>query len=199
MYCDDKERFVSILRATNRAGIANVIAGLEELGFFMAPASTRFHGSFPGGLMLHSLNVYDQAVILRDAELKVRPDLANALTDDTIAIAALLHDVCKAEVYKEVEKFRKDKDGKWEKYKTYGVDYSDFPMGHGEKSVRRLLRWGLELTDEEMLAIRWHMGAFDLSDSPEARGSFTLAGEKTPLLPILIAADGLASHIVENK
>ena len=50
-----------------------------------------------------------------------------------------------------------------------------------------------------MLAIRWHMGAFDLSDSPEARGSFTLAGEKTPLLPILIAADGLASHIVENR
>lgn len=198
MYCDDKERFVSILRATNRAGIANVIAGLEELGFFMAPASTRFHGSFPGGLMLHSLNVYDQAVILRDAELKVRPDLANALTDDTIAIAALLHDVCKAEVYKEVEKFRKDKDNQWEKYKTYMVDYSFMPLGHGEKSVIRLLRWGLEMTDAEVLAIRWHMQAFDLSDSPESRASYSQASMSCPLLAILIAADGLASRLMEG-
>ena len=198
MYCDDKERFVSILRATNRAGIANVIAGLEELGFFMAPASTRFHGSFPGGLMLHSLNVYDQAVILRDAELKVRPDLANALTDDTIAIAALLHDVCKAEVYKEVEKFRKDKDNQWEKYKTYTVDYSFMPLGHGEKSVIRLLRWGLEMTDAEVLAIRWHMQAFDLSDSPESRASYSQASMSCPLLAILIAADGLASRLMEG-
>ena len=198
MYCDDKERFVSILRATNRAGIANVIAGLEELGFFMAPASTRFHGSFPGGLMLHSLNVYDQAVILRDAELKVRPDLANALTDDTIAIAALLHDVCKAEVYKEVEKFRKDKDNQWEKYKTYTVDYSFMPLGHGEKRVIRLLRWGLEMTDAEVLAIRWHMQAFDLSDSPESRASYSQASMSCPLLAILIAADGLASRLMEG-
>ena len=198
MYCDDKERFVSILRATNRAGIANVIAGLEELGFFMAPASTRFHGSFPGGLMLHSLNVYDQAVILRDAELKVRPDLANALTDDTIAIAALPHDVCKAEVYKEVEKFRKDKDNQWEKYKTYTVDYSFMPLGHGEKSVIRLLRWGLEMTDAEVLAIRWHMQAFDLSDSPESRASYSQASMSCPLLAILIAADGLASRLMEG-
>ena len=198
MYCDDKERFVSILRATNRAGIANVIAGLEELGFFMAPASTRFHGSFPGGLMLHSLNVYDQAVILRDAELKVRPDLANALTDDTIAIAALLHDVCKAEVYKEVEKFRKDKDNQWEKYKTYTVDYSFMPLGHGEKSVIRLLRSGLETTDAEVLAIRWHMQAFDLSDSPESRASYSQASMSCPLLAILIAADGLASRLMEG-
>ena len=198
MYCDDKERFVSILRATNRAGIANVIAGLEELGFFMAPASTRFHGSFPGGLMLHSLNVYDQAVILRDAELKVRPDLANALTDDTIAIAALLHDVCKAEVYKEVEKCRKDKDNQWEKYKTYTVDYSFMPPGHGAQSVIRLPRWGLEMTGAEVLAIRWHMQACDLSDSPESRASYSQASMSCPLLAILIAADGLASRLMEG-
>ena len=193
----DKERFCEILKATGRLGVDKVLAGLEELGFFAAPASTRFHGSEPGGLLKHSLNVYDQARVLREVEVKMCPAIEAKVPVESIAITALLHDVCKAEVYKEVEKFRKDKDGKWEKYKTYGVDYSDFPMGHGEKSVMRLLRWGLELTDAEMLAIRWHMGAFDISDSPEARGSFTVAGEKTPLLPILIAADGLASHIVE--
>lgn len=195
----DKERFCEILKATGRTGVDKVLAGLEELGFFTAPASTRFHGSEPGGLLAHSLNVYDQARALREIECKMVPGLEVKVPVESIAIAALLHDVCKAEVYKEVEKFRKDEDGKWEKYKAYGVDYSDFPMGHGEKSVMRLLRWGLEMTEDEMLAIRWHMGAFDLSDSPEARGNFNLAGEKTPLLPILIAADGLAAHVVENK
>lgn len=195
----ERERFEELLKTTGRAGVDKVLAGLEELGFFSAPASTRFHGCVPGGLLKHSLNVYDQARVIREIEVKMCPEIEPKVPVESIVVTALLHDVCKAEVYKEIEKFRKDKDGKWEKYKTYGVDHSDFPMGHGEKSVVRLLRWGLELTDDEMLAIRWHMGAFDLSDSAEARGSFSTAGEKTPLLPILIAADGLASHIVEGK
>ena len=195
----ERTRFEELLKTTGRAGVDKVLAGLEELGFFSAPASTRFHGCVPGGLLKHSLNVYDQARVIREVEVKMCPEIEPKVPVESIVVTALLHDVCKAEVYKEVEKFRKDKDGKWEKYKAYGVDHSDFPMGHGEKSVVRLLRWGLELTDDEMLAIRWHMGAFDLSDSAEARGSFSAAGEKTPLLPILIAADGLASHIVEGK
>ena len=63
----------------------------------------------------------------------------------------------------------------------------------------RLLKWGLELTDEEMVAIRWHMSGFDLSDAPEARGNYGAALEKTPLLALLIAADLLASHILESN
>ena len=195
----EKGRFVETLTATARPGVDKVMAGLEELGFFEAPASTRFHGSVPGGLLTHSLNVYDQAVLLRDMEVGVRPGLAGVLTDDSIAIAALLHDVCKAEIYKEVEKFRKDKNNQWEKYKTYGVDYSALPLGHGEKSVIRLLRWGLQMTDAEILAIRWHMQAFDLSDSPEARGNYTVASDTCPLLAILIAADGLAARLLETQ
>ena len=194
----EKERFCELLKSTGRKGIDAVIAGLEQLGFFEAPASTRFHGSEPGGLLRHSLNVYLQIVLLYKAESQILPDLAKKVPPESLVVAALLHDVCKAEVYKQVEKFRKDKDGKWEKYTAYGVDYADFPFGHGEKSVIRLLRWGLEMTDDEMLAIRWHMGAFDLADSPEARSSFTEAGKKAPLLALLIAADGLASHIVES-
>ena len=194
-----KEKFAELLRSTERQGVEEVLAGLEKLGFFAAPASTRFHGCEPGGLLAHSLAVCDQALAIREMEIAKIPELAHRLPVPSVIIAALLHDVCKAEVYKEVEKFRKDKDGKWEKYTTYGVDYSGFPMGHGEKSVVRLLQWGLEMTEDEMIAIRWHMGAFDLSDSPEARNSFTVASERCPLLPILIAADGLASHLVEGK
>lgn len=194
-----KERFLDELKKTGRAGVERVIAGLDELGFFTAPASTRFHGSEPGGLLQHSLNVYDEALVIRESQLKFRPELEEKLPIASVAIAALLHDVCKAEIYKEVEKFRKDKDGKWEKYTTYGVDYSAMPLGHGEKSVIRLLRWGLELTDDEILAIRWHMHAFDMPSSNEASGCFTAAGNKCPLLAVLIAADGLASRILEAK
>lgn len=196
---DNKERFIQALRGTGRQGVERVLSELEKLGFFTAPASTRFHGCEAGGLLAHALNVYDQARVLREVEARICPAVDAKLPDASIAIVALLHDVCKAEVYQEIEKFRKDKDGKWEKYKAYGVDYSAFPMGHGEKSVMRLLQWGLELTDDEMLAIRWHMGAFDLADSPEARGNFSTASEKVPLLAILVAADGLASHIVETQ
>ncbi len=194
----EKERFVEELKKTGRAGVDRVVAGLEELGFFTAPASTRFHGSVPGGLLHHSLNVYGEAMVIRESQLKFRPEMADKLMPASVAIAALLHDVCKAEVYKEVEKFRKDKDGKWEKYTTYGVDYSAMPLGHGEKSVIRLLRLGLELTDDEILAIRWHMHAFDMPSSNEASGCFTAAGNKCPLLAVLIAADGLASRILAS-
>lgn len=197
MMTDDYARFVGLLRATGRTGVDAVLAGLEELGFFQAPASTRFHGCVPGGLLRHSLNVHDEAMAIRESQVRFRPELAERLPVDSVAIAALLHDVCKAEVYKTVEKLRKDKNNQWEKYKTYGVDYSGFPLGHGEKSVIRLLRLGLELTDDEILAIRWHMHAFDLSDAPEAKGCYGAACEKCPLLAVLVAADGLAAKLLE--
>ncbi len=193
----EKERFIEALKATGRRGADETIAGLEALGFFEAPASTRFHGSEPGGLLVHSLNVYTEARLLRELQVRMRPDLAAKLPEDGVAIVSLLHDVCKAEVYKETEKFRKDANNKWEKYTAYVVDYSAFPLGHGEKSVVRLLRFGLELTDDEILAIRWHMHAFDLSDSAEAKGCFGAACDKCPLLAVLIAADGLASRVLE--
>lgn len=194
----DRERFEGALRATERAGVENVIGELDRLGFFTAPASTRFHLAVPGGLLRHSLNVYDQARVLGAVETKIRPDLAEKLPDASLAIAALLHDVCKADIYTEEIKHRKV-NGKWEDYTGYGVDFSGLPLGHGEKSVIRLLRWGLELTDDEMIAIRWHMHAWDLSESPDARGNLNAASDMCPLLAILIAADGLASRLQEAR
>ena len=195
---NQREEFVLALEALGRDGMKNVLLRLDELGFFTAPASTRFHGAEPGGLVDHSLAVWRQAMALRRMEIEMCPQVAERLPEDSVALVALLHDVCKAEVYQEVEKFRKDKNDRWEKYKTYGVDYSAFPMGHGEKSVIRLLQWGLRMTDDEMLAIRWHMHAWDLADSPESRACFGKASDTCPLLAILIAADSLASRI-ENK
>lgn len=194
----NKERFISILSSTGRRGVDTVIKKLAELGFFEAPASTVFHLSQPGGLLQHSLNVYDEAVRIAAQQIEFRPEFADKIRPDSIAIVALLHDVCKAEIYKEAQKWRKDSEGRWETYNTYEVDYSSLPLGHGEKSVIRLLQWGLEMSDEEMVAIRWHMGAFDLAfQSSEAKSNMNAAKNKTPLCAVLGAADGLASFVLE--
>lgn len=196
---DTKARFIEILKSVDRAGIDNVIAGLEKIGFFAAPASTKFHCAFRGGLCQHSLNVYEQAVRILRVESEIRPDFLGGIPEDSVKVAALLHDVCKAEIYKTVEKFRKDKDGRWEKYLTFESDYSSMPLGHGEKSVIRLLRMGLDLTNDEIVAIRWHMANWSLSEDFESRGNFNAALDKTPLLSILIAADELATRISESE
>lgn len=195
---ENKELFITLLRGTGRKGIDNVIDGIEKLGFFKAPASSRFHLAEEGGLLQHSLNVYEQAMQIRDVQVKMFPDLESRLLPGSVAIAALLHDVCKAEVYKQVEKFRKDKDNRWEKYLAYENDKSHCPLGHGEKSVIRLLRMGLDLTEDEIYAIRWHMACWDLSDYRESRESFRMACEKCPLLSVIIAADELATRITEK-
>ena len=193
----NKDRFCEILRRPGRAGVETVLAELDQLGFFSAPASTRFHLAEEGGLCQHSLNVYDEAMLVKVLQCRLRPNLEPKLNDVSVAVAALLHDVCKAEVYKTEIKHRKV-NGKWEDYLGYVPDYSALPLGHGEKSVIRLLRWGFELTDEEMMAIRWHMHAWSLSDSPEDGANFNKANERCPLLAVLIAADGLAAHILET-
>lgn len=197
---NQKEYFIQALRSTRRKGIDSVIANLEELGFFNAPASTVFHLNTPGGLLLHSVNVYTEAMAIREKQIELRPDMEQKLPVASVTIAALLHDVCKAEIYKEGQKWRKDANGQWESYSAYEVDYSALPVGHGEKSVIRLLQWGLEMTDDEIMAIRWHMDAWDLAfNSAEAKNNISAAKGKCPLLSVIKAADGLASFILETR
>ena len=195
-----KEQFIEILNGTKRAGMENVISKLEETGFFNAPASTKFHLSCKGGLLEHSFNVYRAALMVREQVIKARPELEEQLPLDSIAICALLHDTCKCDIYKEGILSRKNADGYWEKYVGYQVDYSaGLPIGHGEKSVIILLSWGLELTPEEMLAIRWHMSAWDMPlQSPEHKESFNAAKAKSPLVSLIQTADGIASGLLER-
>ena len=194
-----QNRFISLLRETNREGLDRVIYQLEELGFFSAPASSRFHLSRPGGLLEHSLNVYDSAILIRDGLLNRIPELESQLPLDSIAICTLLHDVCKTDIYKPAIVSRRNEQGCWEKYNGYQVDYTDMPLGHGEKSVILLLRWGRILTKDEMLAIRWHMGAWDLPfQSPEYKGCMEVAKSLTPLCSLVQAADNISAGIVER-
>ena len=195
-----KQQFIQLLRSTNRPGIENVIQWLEESDFFTAPASTMFHGNYAGGLLEHSMNVALMAHDVHDMLCKRKPELAEQVSRENIIIAALLHDICKANIYQTVTKYRKDQNNNWETYDTYSVDYSEFPVGHGEKSVIRLLQLGLQLTQDEILAIRWHMTAWELPlHSAEAKGYLNAAKNQCPLVSIIQVADGLASAILENK
>lgn len=194
-----KDKYISLLRSTDRQGIDSVIAYLEKVGFFEAPASVNRHLSYVGGLVEHSLNVHRMAMMLRGQMVEMKPELAEQLAEDSVTIAALLHDVCKANIYKTAKKWRKDEQNRWEQYDTYEADYSRFPLGHGEKSVIMLLRLGLTLTNDEILAIRWHMGAWNLPfQSYEDKCNISEASDH-PLTAVIQAADGLATHILEKQ
>ena len=173
---------------------------LDNKGVFTAPASTKFHLSYEGGLLEHSLNVCKMALELREVIIKMNPELQVSLPQESVIISSLLHDVCKSDIYKETMKKQKNKDGEWVNTKTYDVDHGQYPFGHGEKSVILLLQNGLKLTNDEALAIRWHMQAWDLPfQSYDIKGNFNKAKEICPMVQLLIAADGLASQVLEGK
>lgn len=197
---DNKERFVELLKSTQREGVEYVIEDLESLGFFEAPASSTQHLNYDGGLVEHSLNVYDMAVMLREQIIARRPDLEKLLPTESIIIASLLHDVCKADIYRKVMRRRKDAIGTYEEYQAYEVDYSNLPIGHGEKSVIMILRSGMCLEDDEVIAIRWHMSAWDLPfQSFELSKSLNVARDKSPLCSLIHTADTLAANLLERK
>ena len=196
----NRSEFVELLYSTGREGMDEVIGQLEELGFFQAPASSKFHLNHEGGLLEHSLNVCKVGLMLREQMLTLKPDLEESLNKESVIIAALLHDICKADIYQKCIRKRKDRLGQWVDYETYELDYSDFPLGHGEKSVIVLLRMGLDLSDDEIMAIRWHMSAWDLPfQSPDLKANFDTAKRLCPLCTLIQAADGLASNLLESK
>lgn len=196
----NRSEFVELLYSTGREGMDEVINQLEELGFFQAPASSKFHLNHEGGLLEHSLNVCKVGLMLREQMLLLKPDLEESLNKESVIIASLLHDICKADIYQKCIRKRKDRLGQWVDYETYELDYSDFPLGHGEKSVIVLLRMGLDLSDDEIMAIRWHMSAWDLPfQSPDLKANFDTAKRLCPLCTLIQASDGLASNLLESK
>lgn len=193
-----RQRFISLLRATGRDGIDYIIEDLDSWGFFDAPASVRNHYNFPGGLAMHSLSVYDTAMALRQSIIELRPDVAPQLDDASIAIAALLHDVCKTDIYRLRLRRQRNEIGQWEDIPGYEVDYSTLPAGHGEKSVIMLLRSGLDLDDDEILAIRWHMGPWTLPmQSIDIEKNYRSAQRTSALVPLIHTADTLSAAILE--
>lgn len=195
----NKETFIELLRSTNREGVEGMIEDLEKMGFFSAPASAGHHLNVEGGLVQHSLNTCRAALMVWEGMKKLEPSLEGEVKRDSVIIASLLHDICKSDIYVRTVKKRKNSIGIWEDVEGYKVTYKSFPMGHGEKSLVLALYSGMELTDAEMLAIRWHMGAWGVNMSSfEDIRNYDASRTLYPLVTITQTADGLAAAILER-
>ena len=200
--------FEKALRNTGREGIEQVLNKLDEHGFYTAPASSSFHLNEPGGLVLHSMHVFQMAKLLKQTlkdghnmitKEPLLQDIDVLLPDDSIVISTLLHDVCKTAIYVQTMKRQKLPNGVWADALGYNLDYSWAPFGHGEKSVIVLQNWGLRMTEDEMLAIRWHMAAWDLPfQSADEKSNLNAAKEHSPLITLVQMADGMAAGIMET-
>ena len=187
MILEMKEQFIELLKSTNREGIDNLINFLEKTDFFEAPASTRFHGDYKGGLVEHSMKVYE---ILKEKVKNASTEIN--VSEDTIIITALLHDICKANFYKVDYRNAKNELGVWEKVPYYTID-DQIPYGHGEKSVMMISEY-IKLTPEEKYAIRWHMG---FTEPKEVYSTIGNAYKKYPIALLLFEADLEAAYFFD--
>lgn len=190
-----KEEFIEIYKKNiTRDGADKLLEYLtsSQSDFFTAPASTRFHGSYEGGLLEHSLNVYHCLVDYLARE-RVKETYKLNPSAESVALIALLHDLCKVNFYKTDYRNAKNEQGVWEKVPYYTID-DTLPYGHGEKSVY-IISGYMRLTREEAFAIRYHMGFSGIED----KNSIGKAFEMFPLAFALSVADMEASYFIEGK
>ena len=190
-----KEEFLEIFQThIHREGSAELLDYLlNKSDFFTAPASARFHGSYVGGLCEHSVNVFR---CLED--YLARPRTRNVYQLDypmeSVAIVALLHDLCKIGCYKAgTRNVKNDATGQWEKVPTFFFE-DKLPYGHGEKSVY-IISGFMKLRREEAMAIRWHMGFSGEEDKRLVGQAF----QQYPLAFALSVADMEATYFLENE
>ena len=190
-----KDKFIKAYTENiTRPGADKLLAWIESSDFFAAPASTRFHLSRPGGLLEHSLHVFERMKAICANEATITPGF-NEPSMETIAVCGLLHDICKANFYAVEMRNRKNDQGRWEQYPFYVVD-DKLPYGHGEKSVY-IISGFMRLSREEAMAIRWHMG---FADNDFRGGGYSVgnAFDKFPLAVLLHIADLQATYLDET-
>ncbi len=181
-----KDEFINTYtKYITRAGSKELLDWMQKTDFFTAPASTKYHCACESGLVMHSLSVFNTLM-----EKHFDEDKDNV---ESFAIAALLHDLCKAQFYKvSTRNVKNEQTGQWEKQPFYAIEDS-FPYGHGEKSVFLIERF-MRLKIEEAMAIRWHMGGFEDSNGH----TVSLAYEKYPLAVKLHLADLESTYLKEK-
>lgn len=185
------KEFSKELLDIKRRGAKELVAYLDTTDFKTAPASTKFHLNIVGGLAQHSLNTLQMA-------RQINTIAQLAILDENLVVAALLHDLCKVSYYIEGEEWDKewkDKTNEWRKKKVWKTN-DQLPLGHGEKSVI-VAREYIDLTTEEMLAIRWHMLKWDVSDA--AKYTMVAALDTTPLVKTIAIADQMAELYETNN
>ena len=184
-----KEDFISIYQEHNsREGSKELLEWLQTTDFFTAPASTKFHCACTGGLVQHSVKVYQ---VMMEKHFEEGAD-----NPESFAVCALLHDLCKAQFYKcSTRNVKNEETGQWEKQPYFSVE-DMFPYGHGEKSVFLIERF-MRLKTSEAMAIRWHMGGFD--DTAKSGGyAISNAFDKYPIAVKLHLADLESTYLREK-
>ena len=189
---ENKQKFEYLMGRVGRDGVDRLMNFIGKSDFYSAPASTRYHGAYEGGLLEHSLNVYTN-LYKKQAESSLWREQLKGIPDDSIIVAALLHDVCKTYYYT-TEMRNKKIDGRWEQVPFYTVD-DKIPYGHGEKSVMMIEEY-IKLTPQERYAIRWHMGPYGGADS---WSTYAEAMKKYPLCLAIFEADMEATYILEKE
>ena len=189
-----REEFIAAYQENiQRRGADRLLEWLDSdaSDFFTAPSSTRFHGAYEGGLVEHSLNVYE---CLKDYLNRPRTKELYGMdyTPETIAVTALLHDICKVGFYAVDYRNAKNEQGVWEKVPYYTVR-DTLPYGHGEKSVYMIQSF-MRLTRDEAFAIRYHMGF----SGNEDKNSVGRALEMFPLALAVNVADMEATYYLEG-
>ena len=187
-----KENIINRLRETRRDGIEQVIDYMQNNGFF--DRGCHRHHRYDGGLADHAWQTY-QLAMKEEADYRhLHPD-APLLDDDSLAICALLHDVCKVNKYVlHSRNIKNEATGQWEKVPYYSIEENKFPYGHGEGSVWLIQRF-MRLSLEESIAIRWHMGGFD----DAAKGyDLSAAFRQFPNAMLLHIADMKATYLLDR-
>lgn len=181
-----KEEYINLYsKYISRAGSKELLDWMQKTDFFTAPASSKFHCACECGLVMHSVSVFKT---LMEKHFDEEKDNA-----ESFAIAALLHDLCKAQFYKvSTRNVKNEQTGQWEKQPFYAIEDS-FPYGHGEKSVFLIERF-MRLKIEEAMAIRWHMGGFEDNNGH----TISLAYDKYPLAVKLHLADLESTYLREK-
>jgi hypothetical protein len=185
-----------LLISTNRPGVDKIIEFMRNTDFYTAPASAKYHSNYEGGLLDHSLMVYSIMDALYDQFIMIDPELGVTIPKESVIICSLLHDICKANFYKLLTKWKKNEYNEWVSYEGYDIEDA-FPIGHGEKSVIELIHYGLELNPCEMLAIRYHMGFWG-EQNAEFKIAQTSAIKMCPLVVLMQQADCSATMIFEK-
>lgn len=197
------EKFEQLLTSVNRDGIDKLLAYIRKSDFYRAPASTRFHSCHDGGLLEHSLNLYE--CLLSKKQNPIWAEVLREIDDESLILVALLHDLCKSYLYVPEFKNKKvysdtgtkrDEGGRfdWQAVKGYSTD-DKIPYGHGEKSVMMIEEF-IKLKPIERYAIRWHMG---FTEPKEYWNTLTTAIKKYPVILAVHQADMEATYLLEEE
>ena len=191
---DIKNEFINIYNTyIKRDGAKELLEYLQKSDFFQAPASTQFHSAYEGGLAEHSINVFKR--FLSAVKNEYGEDYSSKISDESIAVCGLLHDLCKIDTFK-IDMRNKKVDGHWVQVPFYTVE-DGLPYGHGEKSVY-IISGFMRLTREEAMIINWHMGGFDARIRGGGYG-LSDAFYKFPNAVLFHTSDMIATYLDETR